>query len=209
MTLEGDKLGSAKDQSWDISRIISPISRHPKRMVRGLGTVVRMHSFQFWLFHFWLQDCNTHPSNWLLDPTFWIQLIIWTHKTTVGHAGASLLRRMEDTDQQDSTKRPSSSKAVFTPIQQLAGKEKRSISGRWRSCHGVSKEQHFPTLEFISNSWGISFQGPHKRHPETLPSGKPKVWCPFQVFIVYIQLLSVPDAIYHHLGVIFIIGNVA
>lgn len=24
MTLEGDKLGSAKDQSWDISRIISP-----------------------------------------------------------------------------------------------------------------------------------------------------------------------------------------
>lgn len=43
---------------------------------------------------------------------------------TVGHAGASLLRRMEDTDQQDSTKRPSSSKAVFTPIQQLAHKTK-------------------------------------------------------------------------------------
>ena len=61
------------------------------------------------------------------------------------------------------------------------------------SC--VSEEQHLATPELYQHFMRHSFQGPLKRHPETLPSGKPKVWCPFQVFIVYIKLLLVPDAI--------------
>lgn len=83
----------------------------------------------------------------------------------------------------------------FWPVSQLSCKETRAISGRWRRCPGVSEEQHLATPELYQHLLRHSFQEPLKRHPETLPSGKPKVWCPFQVFIVYIQLLLVPDAI--------------
>lgn len=45
-----------------------------------------------------------------------------------------------------------------------------------------------------SNSWGIASRVPMRGMPEWLPSGKPKVWRPSQVFIVHIQLLPVPNA---------------
>lgn len=44
--------------------------------------------------------------------------------------------------------------------------------------------------------------------PESMPSGKPKERCPFEVFLVPVQILPVPDAIYQS-GAIFIVGNVA
>ena len=193
IVLQVDKLGSDKHQSWDICRIISP----------PWGTVVGW--WQIWAFGSECigsnfdcssSDCRTATpwANSLLDPTL-------RSSWSLGLRNDHELCWRQPTQKVGGYRSAGQYQVAFLIqgvsglVLQLSCKETRAISGRWRRCPGVSEEQHLATPELHQHLLRHSFQGPLKRHPETLPSGKPTVWCPFQAFIVYIQLLLVPEAI--------------